>query len=69
MNLFVVLIKRIGIQMLMVMVSHAMHTQLRSVAKTAEDMMVVGAQMEVDAQTMGDQQHLQCQHKGHYLKK
>ncbi len=50
------------------MVTYAVPTQLRGVAETAHHMMVLSAQMEVDAQTMSDQQHLKCHHKGHYLK-
>ncbi|MBR3698188.1 MAG: hypothetical protein IKM85_01560 [Bacteroidales bacterium] len=68
MSLRVKYLKFMKVRVPVMVVTYAVPTQLRGVAETAHHTMVLSAQMEVDAQTMSDQQHLKCHHKGHYLK-
>lgn len=50
------LLKLMDIQVFMMMMTQTMLAQDGSVAKTADYMVILGAKMEVDAQTMGDKE-------------
>ena len=58
------ILRKSGFLFMLVMVSHAMHTFSRGIAKTAHDVMVFGAVMKLHVPTHRDEQHGKSHQKG-----